>query len=110
MIFSRMKAFWFSLTLASDGSFQALCNGNYLRPLRIEVWDWDRNGKHDHLGVVTTTLQALLEGQGEEMQLEVIHYCVILDLYGIVYMESYTWNSIYGIVYTHGSRVFKVSI
>lgn len=51
--------------------FQALCNGDYLRPLRLEIWDWDRDGGHDCMGKLTTNLQALLEGQGREMDLEV---------------------------------------
>ncbi|CAM9627798.1 unnamed protein product, partial [Laminaria digitata] len=43
----------------------ALCNGDYRRPLRVEVWDWDRDGGHDAMGSVTTSLQGLLEGQGK---------------------------------------------
>jgi hypothetical protein len=26
---------------------QKLCNGDYLRPLRIDIWDWDADGSHD---------------------------------------------------------------
>ncbi|CAM9104353.1 unnamed protein product [Pylaiella littoralis] len=51
-------------------SVQALCNGDYLRPLRVEVWDWDRDGDHDCMGRLTSSLQGLLEGQGREMDLE----------------------------------------
>ncbi|CAN0583971.1 unnamed protein product, partial [Ectocarpus sp. 12 AP-2014] len=43
---------------------QALCNGDYLRPLQLEVWDWDRDGDHDCMGRLKTSLQGLLEGQG----------------------------------------------
>lgn len=50
---------------------QAICNGDYLRPLRLEVWDWDRDGSHELMGRVTTSLQGLLDGQGHEMNLEV---------------------------------------
>lgn len=50
---------------------QALCNGDYLRPLQLEVWDWDRDGDHDCMGRLTSSLQGLLEGQGREMDLEV---------------------------------------
>eukprot|EP00752_Nemacystus_decipiens_P006392 g5760.t1 len=51
-------------------SVQALCNGDYLRPLRLEVWDWDQDGGHDCMGRLMTSLQGLLEGQGREMELE----------------------------------------
>ncbi|CAB1102218.1 unnamed protein product [Ectocarpus sp. CCAP 1310/34] len=53
-----------------DMSVQALCNGDYLRPLQLEVWDWDRDGDHDCMGRLKTSLQGLLEGQGREMDLE----------------------------------------
>lgn len=48
-----------------------MCNGDYLRPLRLEIWDWDRDGDHDCMGRLNTNLQGLLEGQGHEMDLEV---------------------------------------
>lgn len=50
---------------------QALCNADYLRPLRVEVWDWDRDGAHDFMGTMLTNLKSLLEGQGHEMDLQV---------------------------------------
>lgn len=50
---------------------QAICNGDYLRPLRLEVWDWDRDGSHDLIGMISTSLQGLLQGQGHELALEV---------------------------------------
>lgn len=101
-----VEAFLFSVTLASDGSFQALCNGDYLHPLRIEVWDWDRNGKHDHLGVLTTNLQALLEGQGEEMQLEVMQPFVVVDSFN----QLHSYRTEKGIVHTRANIVLKFSI
>ncbi|CAM9640078.1 unnamed protein product [Scytosiphon promiscuus] len=55
---------------AQDMSVQALCNADYLRPLRVEIWDWDRDGDHDCMGRVMTNLQSLLEGQGRELDLE----------------------------------------
>eukprot|EP00903_Cladosiphon_okamuranus_P012541 g11743.t2 len=51
-------------------SVQALCNGDYMRPLRFEIWDWDRDGDHDCMGRLNTSLHDLLEGQGREMQLD----------------------------------------
>ena len=64
---------FFNLTFCFGRALpQTLCNGDYLRPLRLEVWDWDSDGDHDAMGSVTTNLQSLLEGQGKEMDLEVL--------------------------------------
>ena len=41
-------------------SVQAICNGDYHRTLKIEVWDWDKNGNHDAMGTVETSLAAIL--------------------------------------------------
>jgi len=32
----------------------SLCNGDIYRPLRIEIFDWDKNGKHQSMGVVSS--------------------------------------------------------
>ncbi len=29
-----------------------LCNGDKYRPLKLEIFDWDSNGKHDTMGHV----------------------------------------------------------
>jgi len=34
-------------------SMAALCNGDRYRPLRMEIFDWDSNGKHQTMGVVS---------------------------------------------------------
>ena len=44
-------------------SVQALCNGDYERAIRIEVWDWDKNGKHDSMGWTDTTVGSILQKQ-----------------------------------------------
>ena len=44
----------------STMSVQAICNGDIHRPLKIEVWDWDKNGGHDAMGTVDTTLSAIM--------------------------------------------------
>ena len=33
-------------------SLAALCNGDLMRPLKIEVFDFDNGGKHDSMGEV----------------------------------------------------------
>eukprot|EP00730_Choanoeca_flexa_P007182 TRINITY_DN12293_c1_g1_i4.p1 TRINITY_DN12293_c1_g1~~TRINITY_DN12293_c1_g1_i4.p1 ORF type:complete len:533 (+),score=126.03 TRINITY_DN12293_c1_g1_i4:208-1806(+) len=46
-----------------------LCNGDYNRPLMVEVFDWDLDGGHDLIGRFETTLTALLEGSGKSYEL-----------------------------------------
>ena len=36
-----------------------LCNGDYERKLKFDVFDWDSNGSHDYIGSFVTTLQEL---------------------------------------------------
>ena len=36
-----------------------LCNGDYNRPLKIDIYDWDSNGKHDIIGTIRTNLHEL---------------------------------------------------
>eukprot|EP01038_Epipyxis_sp_PR26KG_P006850 gene6850-9379_t len=37
-----------------------LCNGDLERPLKIEVFDYDSNGKHDSMGIVETSVGAMI--------------------------------------------------
>jgi hypothetical protein len=39
---------------------QTLCNGDYDRPIRIEVFDMDKDGSHDDMGRVETTLRQVV--------------------------------------------------
>jgi len=39
---------------------QKLCNGDPVRPLKIEVYDWNSNGSHVLIGEVHTSMQGLL--------------------------------------------------
>lgn len=38
-----------------------LCGGNFDRPLKVECYDWDSDGRHDFIGSFTTTLNELIE-------------------------------------------------
>ena len=40
-------------------SMNSLCNGDIHRPLKIEIFDWDSNGKHDTMGHVSAAVWAL---------------------------------------------------
>jgi len=45
-----------------------LCNGDIDRPLRIQVWDWNSNGKHVSMGIVNTSVRAMLTNNGAGME------------------------------------------
>uniref|UniRef100_A0A3B3WDA8 C2 domain-containing protein n=1 Tax=Poecilia mexicana TaxID=48701 RepID=A0A3B3WDA8_9TELE len=44
---------------------RALCNGDYERTIKAEVYDWDRDGSHDFIGEFTTSYKELCRGQSQ---------------------------------------------
>eukprot|EP01129_Flabellula_baltica_P008548 TRINITY_DN340_c0_g1_i4.p1 TRINITY_DN340_c0_g1~~TRINITY_DN340_c0_g1_i4.p1 ORF type:complete len:763 (-),score=172.10 TRINITY_DN340_c0_g1_i4:17-2305(-) len=44
---------------------QTLCNGDMLRPLLVECYDWNKSGKHDFIGSFSTNLETLLADSRE---------------------------------------------
>uniref|UniRef100_A0A8C2BYA2 Copine VIII n=1 Tax=Cyprinus carpio TaxID=7962 RepID=A0A8C2BYA2_CYPCA len=44
---------------------RALCNGDYDRSIKIEVYDWDRDGGHDYIGEFSTSYRELSKGQSQ---------------------------------------------
>lgn len=52
-------------------SLSALCNGDIYRPILFEVFDYDGDGGHDHIGSCKASLNDLLEsgGAGKELKL-----------------------------------------
>uniref|UniRef100_A0A8C6NV91 Copine Vb n=1 Tax=Nothobranchius furzeri TaxID=105023 RepID=A0A8C6NV91_NOTFU len=44
---------------------RALCNGDYDRTIKVEVYDWDRDGSHDFIGDFTTSYRELARGQSQ---------------------------------------------
>ena len=52
---------------------RALCNGDYNRTLKVDVWDEDTGGSHDLIGSFQTNLQRLLKGPGTENSYEAIN-------------------------------------
>uniref|UniRef100_A0A8C7GHQ8 Copine 8 n=1 Tax=Oncorhynchus kisutch TaxID=8019 RepID=A0A8C7GHQ8_ONCKI len=44
---------------------RALCNGDYDRTIKIECYDWDRDGSHDFIGEFTTSYRELSRGQSQ---------------------------------------------
>ncbi|XP_034000513.1 LOW QUALITY PROTEIN: copine-5 [Trematomus bernacchii] len=52
---------------------RALCNGDYERAIKAEVYDWDRDGSHDFIGEFTTSYKALCRGQNQLNVHEVVN-------------------------------------
>jgi hypothetical protein len=44
-------------------SVEKLCDGDKSRPIQIEVWDWEKSGKHQAMGKCETTVGALVGAQ-----------------------------------------------
>uniref|UniRef100_A0A3Q1JFJ1 C2 domain-containing protein n=1 Tax=Anabas testudineus TaxID=64144 RepID=A0A3Q1JFJ1_ANATE len=44
---------------------RALCNGDYDRTIKVEIYDWDRDGSHDFIGEFTTSYKELCRGQSQ---------------------------------------------
>ncbi|XP_035016213.1 copine-8 isoform X1 [Hippoglossus stenolepis] len=52
---------------------RALCNGDYNRTIKVEVYDWDRDGSHDFIGELTTSYKELCRGQSQLNVYEVMN-------------------------------------
>uniref|UniRef100_A0A7N9ATM5 Copine Va n=1 Tax=Mastacembelus armatus TaxID=205130 RepID=A0A7N9ATM5_9TELE len=52
---------------------RALCNGDYDRTIKVEVYDWDRDGSHDFIGEFTTSYKELCRGQSQLNVYEVVN-------------------------------------
>ncbi|XP_074644535.1 copine-8-like isoform X2 [Tubulanus polymorphus] len=50
-----------------------LCNGDYDRLIKVECFDWDRDGGHDLIGEFSTTIRELTRGPGQANVYECIH-------------------------------------
>lgn len=42
-----------------------LCNGDYDRQLKVDIYDWDQKGAHDLIGSFTTTLNGMKAAIGQ---------------------------------------------
>ncbi|XP_056603916.1 copine-8 isoform X1 [Triplophysa dalaica] len=52
---------------------RALCNGDCDRTIKVEVYDWDRDGSHDFIGEFSTSYRELSRGQSQFNVYEVIN-------------------------------------
>uniref|UniRef100_A0A8C7LSU4 C2 domain-containing protein n=1 Tax=Oncorhynchus mykiss TaxID=8022 RepID=A0A8C7LSU4_ONCMY len=56
---------------------RALCNGDFDRTIKAEVYDWDRDGSHDFIGEFTTSYRDLSRGQSQFNVYEVIQQAAV---------------------------------
>ncbi|KAM8863214.1 copine Va isoform 3-T3 [Spinachia spinachia] len=52
---------------------RGLCNGDYDRTIKVEVYDWDRDGSHDFIGEFTTRYKDLCRGLNQLNVYEVVN-------------------------------------
>uniref|UniRef100_A0A7N8WLK0 Copine VIII n=1 Tax=Mastacembelus armatus TaxID=205130 RepID=A0A7N8WLK0_9TELE len=53
---------------------RALCNGDYDRSIKVEVYDWDRDGGHDFIGEFSTSYREMSRSQSQFHIYEVISF------------------------------------
>uniref|UniRef100_A0A3B5B5X6 Copine-8 n=1 Tax=Stegastes partitus TaxID=144197 RepID=A0A3B5B5X6_9TELE len=59
---------------------RALCNGDYDRTIKVEVYDWDRDGSHDFIGEFSTSYRELSRGQSQFNVYEVTLLSFLVDI------------------------------
>nr|XP_054589497.1 copine-8 isoform X3 [Nothobranchius furzeri] len=52
---------------------RALCNGDYDRSIKVEVYDWDRDGGHDFIGEFSTSYREMSRSQSQFHVYEVLN-------------------------------------
>ena len=50
-----------------------ICGGDFQRPLKIDIYDFDNDGDHDFIGTVKTNLEGLKLALAEQMKLPVLN-------------------------------------
>ena len=58
-----------------DKSVAEICNGDYQRDMKIEIFDYDSTSKDDIIGEFVTNLRSLSNGVSSRSQYEVINRC-----------------------------------
>ncbi|XP_061584710.1 copine-9-like isoform X1 [Cololabis saira] len=69
VIKNNLNPVWLSFTIP----VRALCNGDYDRTVKVDVYDWDRDGSHDFIGEFTTSYRELSRGQSQFNVYEVLN-------------------------------------
>ncbi|MGH0162346.1 UNVERIFIED_CONTAM: hypothetical protein FKN15_042669 [Acipenser sinensis] len=79
---------------------RALCNGDYDRTVKVDCYDWDRDGSHDFIGEFTTSYRELSRGQNQFNVYENADYenpnCVAIEGVLEAYFQSLRTVQLYG--------------
>uniref|UniRef100_A0A3B4DF72 C2 domain-containing protein n=1 Tax=Pygocentrus nattereri TaxID=42514 RepID=A0A3B4DF72_PYGNA len=71
---------------------RALCNGDYDRTIKIEVYDWDRDGSHDFIGEFSTSYRELSRGQSQfnvyEVSVTLLSFLVDIEVTFLDYIKG----------------------
>uniref|UniRef100_A0A672I2R1 Copine family member IX n=1 Tax=Salarias fasciatus TaxID=181472 RepID=A0A672I2R1_SALFA len=70
---------------------RALCNGDYDRTVKVDVYDWDRDGSHDFIGEFTTSYRELSRGQNQFNVYEVSGGSLFVTLLSFKVESEYTF-------------------
>lgn len=77
VIKNTLNPTWREFTIPS----RALCNGDYHRAIRVECYDWDRDGGHDLIGIFSTTLKELTsQTRGLSFEVRRLSYFIRINL------------------------------
>uniref|UniRef100_A0A8C7UE99 Copine family member 9 n=1 Tax=Oncorhynchus mykiss TaxID=8022 RepID=A0A8C7UE99_ONCMY len=71
---------------------RALCNGDYDRTVKVDVYDWDRNGSHDFIGEFTTSYREFSRGQSQFNVYEVKKEKRTGNTYSLQHLSMYPSN------------------
>uniref|UniRef100_A0A8D3EG36 Copine family member 9 n=1 Tax=Scophthalmus maximus TaxID=52904 RepID=A0A8D3EG36_SCOMX len=72
---------------------RALCNGDYDRTVKVDVYDWDRDGSHDFIGEFTTSYRELSRGQSQFNVYELLSLGNPSQPTSLHYMSPYQMNA-----------------
>uniref|UniRef100_A0AAX7ULI0 C2 domain-containing protein n=1 Tax=Astatotilapia calliptera TaxID=8154 RepID=A0AAX7ULI0_ASTCA len=87
VIKNTLNPVWQSFTIP----VRALCNGDYDRTVKVDVYDWDRDGSHDFIGEFTTSYRELSRGQNQFNVYEVRHNMEMVTLLSFKVESEYTF-------------------
>ena len=77
-----------------------LCNGDKYRPLKLEIFDWDSNGKHDTMGHVRLCYYSTLLHS-----IDITGIIVYLCFGGGIYYENFSL-----VLFYNSSLLFSLSV
>ncbi|XP_067910360.1 copine-4 isoform X1 [Heterodontus francisci] len=71
VIMNNLNPLWKTFKVSAN----CLCSGDHDRKLKLIVWDWDSNGKHDFIGEFTSTFVEMRGAMdGRQVQWECINH------------------------------------